>query len=712
MNKQQATERADKLRSEIRRHNYAYHVLDAPEVSDAVFDSLRKELEGLEKQFPEIITSDSPTQRVGSEPLDKFEKFEHNTPMLSFNDAFSEKEMTDWEKRYQKFLPQNHQENYTPIPPVGGNGSGLAINSYYCELKIDGLAIELIYENRILTVGSTRGDGKIGENVTQNIKTISAIPLSLLEEKEIIKNLKKEGLTEIARRIKKNGLPKKITVRGEVFVNLADFKKITNDQEKLGEKSFANPRNLAAGSIRQLDPKITASRKLDSFIYSLETDFGQTTHEEEHQILKSLGLKINPHNKLAKNLEAVFELKEYWSKNKSKLKYEIDGLVIICNSEKDFALAGTAGKAPRAAIAYKFLAEEATTRVLDIIIQIGRTGALTPVAVLEPVKIRGAVISRSTLHNQDEIRRLGLKIGDTVVVSRAGDVIPKIIKTLLELRTGKEKEFKMPSVCPHCSSPTATDENGIIHRCPNKNCFAQQKEALYHFVSKTGFDIEGLGPKIIDKLINYNLITDTNDIFTLKTDDLKILEGLGKKSAQNLISAISLKKLIELPRFLFALGIPQIGEQTAIDLTRQIFSAVKKPNDILKIADKISLEDLKKIEDIGPKTAQNIFDWFKMTKNRELIEKLNSVGITFKKNNQSKNLSLSGKVFVLTGSLETISREGAKQKIRSLGGNISSSVSTKTDFVVAGSSPGEKYDRAKKLGVRILREEEFLKILK
>lgn len=697
MNKKEAQDRIEKLKKEIEKYRYSYHVLDIEDISEGALDALKNELFKLEQKYPQFITPDSPTQRVAGKPLDKFEKFQHPTPMLSFNDAFSKEEMMEWEERYQKFL--NYQLEETKEA------------KYYCELKIDGLAIELIYENGIFTTGSTRGDGKIGENVTQNLKTISSIPLKLLSSPDVIKTLKKEGLTNISQNIEKKGLPKKITVRGEIFVNKSDFERINKQQKKKDEKPFANPRNLAAGSIRQLDPKITASRNLDSFCYSLETDLGQITHEQEHLILKSLGFKTNPHNRPAKELKEVFSFHKDWEEKKEKLPYEIDGIVVINNSEKDFNRAGTVGKAPRAAIAYKFSAEETTTKVLDIIIQIGRTGALTPVAILDPVEIRGAVISRSTLHNQDEIKRLDLKIGDTVIVSRAGDVIPKITKVLPNLRSGNERVFKMPEKCPQCNFEVKTDENGVIYKCTNKDCFARQKESLYHFVSKSGFDIDGLGPKIIDKLIDNNLISEASDIFNLKKGDLEILEGMGEKSAQNLIDSISKKKNISLPRFIYSLGIPQVGEETAIDLTNQIFSKVKKPLDILSTISQIPIKDLEDIRDIGPKTAKLIHEYFNRSKNKKLIKNLNKANITFKESAYSKKLPLANKTFILTGSLESLSREEAKERIRQLGGGISSSVSSKVDFVIAGKDPGSKYEKAKKLGLKILKEKEFLSLL-
>jgi len=700
MNKNEAKDRIEKLKKEINQHRYLYHVLDKPDISDAIFDCLKNELEELEYKFPDLIMPDSPTQRVGGEPLKEFKKVNHLTPMVSFNDAFSEQEMSEWEERYLNFL-DNRLEN--------------ADFRYYCELKIDGLAIELEYENGSFKTGSTRGNGKIGEDVTQNLKTVQSIPLHLLEKDEIIKNIKKTGLNKIAEEIK-NNFPKNIIIRGEVFLNKKDFERLNKEQEKSGEKMYANPRNVAAGSIRQLDPKVTANRNLDFFAYSLITDFGQTTHEQEHLILKSLGFKINPYNESVKDLDGIFNFHKKTDALRESLPYEIDGIVVILNSEFDFKKAGIIGKAPRAAIAYKFSAREATTKILDIQIQIGRTGALTPVAIMEPVGIGGITVSRATLHNYDEIQRLGVKIGDTVSISRAGDVIPQVNEVFKNLRTGKEREFKMPNHCPICDSPIKKDENGVIYRCLNKNCFARSKENLYHFVSKTAFDIKGVGPKVIDRLLDENLIHDASDLFVLKEGDLAVLERFGEKSASNIINSIDEKKLIELHRFIYALGIIHVGEETAILLAQKINnnqSSITKPTEILKIIEKISIEELQEIPDVGPKVAESIYHWFKEEKNKKFIKELEENGIIFKKAEKGAiSKKLEGLAFVLTGGLENMSRDEAKEKIRDLGGKISSDVSKETDYVIAGSDPGSKYDKAQKLNVKIISEKEFIEIIK
>jgi DNA ligase (NAD+) len=697
MNKEEAKKRIEKLRKEIDHYRYLYHVLDKEEISAEALDSLKKELFDLEQQYPDLITPDSPTQRVGGKPLKEFKKVKHPTPMLSFNDCFSREDMIAWEKRFMDFL---------------GNKVHQSEKFYYCELKFDGLAMEFHYEDGIFVCGATRGDGYIGEDVTQNIKTIEAIPLRLFDKEEVIENLKKEGLDHIVKKIEKN-FPKKIVARGEVIMHKKELERLNQEQIKKGLKPFANPRNAAAGSVRQLDPKITASRKLDSYAYSLVTDFGQKTHEEEHIILKALGFKINPYSKPAKNLEEVFEFHDYWAKHRDKLPYEIDGVVVILNNEEDFNRAGYVGKAPRAAIAYKFALKQATTIVEDIIVQVGRTGVLTPVAILKPVNVGGVTISRSTLHNFEEIKRLGLKIGDTVIVGRAGDVIPQIIQVLPDLRTGKEKEFQIPKRCPMCNSPIIKEEGGIIYRCSNKKCFAITRRSLYHFVSKGAFDMVGVGPKIIDRLLEENLIRDAADLFELEEGDLMVLERFGEKSAKNIIEAIQSHKKINLARFIYALGILHVGEETADVLATYLLKIknIKRPQDLLEAMKKVSQKDLESIEDIGPKVAESIKSWFEEKNNQKLLEKLDKVGIEIEKP-ETVSLKLKGKTFVLTGTLSTMTREEAKERIKRLGGKVSSSVSNQTDFVVAGAEPGSKYDKAKELGVKIIDEKEFLEMIK
>jgi len=686
MTKQEAKERIEKLKKEIRHHSYLYHVLDRSEISDSAFDTLKNELEELELKFPDLITPDSPTQRVSGKPLDKFEKFRHPVPMLSFNDAFSKEEMEDWITRNDKIVRDFNKDGY------------------YCELKIDGLAIELVYENEILKVGSTRGDGLIGEDVTQNLKTIGAIPLRLLEKEEVIKNLKKEGLSPIAGKIYRSW-PRTLVIRGEVFLSKKEFERINKELEKKGEKTYANPRNLAAGSVRQLDPKITADRRLDSFVYALINDLGQEVHEEEHKILKAFGFKTNPNNKFCKNLKEVDDFRDYWEKAREKLSYEIDGIVVIINDNAIFKKLGVIGKAPRGAIAYKFSPKEATTIIEDVIWQVGRTGVLTPVAVLKPVEVGGVTITHATLHNFDEIKRLGVKIGDTVIIGRAGDVIPDIIRTLKHLRSGKEKEIRVPGKCPICGSRVRRIPGEVAFRCSAKNCGAILRERIYHFVSKNAFDIVGVGPKIIDRFLDEGLIKDAADLFSLKEEDIKYLERFAEKSAKNIINSIQSKKNIKLERFLFGLGIPQVGEETAFDLVKYFENLDK-----IKSA---STEELEKIRDIGPKVAESIYKWFREKRNLEFLQKLKRAGIkTIKEKQRKTNPKIKDKIFVFTGGLETLTRERAQEIVREFGGDASSSVSKDTDFVVAGSEPRSKFDKAKKLGVKIISEQEFLKMIK
>lgn len=680
---EEVRERLLKLKKEINRHRHAYHVLDSPTVSDAVFDSLQRELTGLEKRFPELALPDSPTRRVGGEPLKEFKKVRHESPMISLDDAFSESDMRDWFLRLENFLKKK-------IKP-----------EFYCELKIDGLAIELVYENGIFVQGSTRGDGVVGEDVTNNLRTIEAIPLKLESSNS------------------KFQIPKHLVVRGEVFITRKEFERINREQEKKGGKLYANPRNIAAGSIRQLDPKITAARKLDSFQYAIVSDLGQAKHEEEHGILKSFGFKTNPWNKLAQSLSEVFEFRDHWVKHREKIPYEIDGTVIIANNNAVFRAGGVAGRAPRAAIAYKFSPREAETVVEDVKIQVGRTGALTPVAVMRPVGVGGVRITHATLHNFDEISRLDLKIGDTVVISRAGDVIPQVTKVLKNLRTGKERKIPVPAKCPVDGSKIIHE--GAVYRCFNPYCGARHREQLYHFVSRRAFDIRGLGGKIIDRFLDDGLIIDAADIFGLKEGDIKTLERFGDKSAENIVREIKKKKNISLAGFIYSLGILNVGEETAILLAKEIRNSpacavrkfeIRKITDIGNFFEKESEESLQRIPDIGPKVSQSICGWFRESRNIKLLGKLEAAGIKIENNRrEAKNSKLAGFAFVLTGTLSSMSRDEAKKKIRSLGGEISESVSSKTGYVVAGENPGSKYDKAKELGVKILNEKEFLKLI-
>ncbi len=704
MDKKSAQERIRHLREAINKYRYEQHVLDNLTISEAALDSLKKELFDLEQQFPELVTPDSPTQRVAGKPLDEFRKIKHQTRMLSLNDAFSEQDMRDWLERLQNYLASTNQSISQP--------------SFYCDLKMDGLAVELVYENGVFVEGSTRGDGEVGEDITQNLRTIDAIPLRLSFPSVA-------SAPSVIASTRSKPFPSKLIVRGECFLTTKEFQRINRDQEKAGGKSFANPRNVAAGAVRQLDSKITASRKLDFygyFIYNPETDYG--THAGRYQALREFGFKVNPEGIVAKSLEEVFIFQQEILRKRDKLPFEIDGIVVTVNENKIAEAAGVIGKAPRAAIAYKFQAAEATTVVEDIVIQVGRTGALTPVAVLKSVHVSGVTVKHATLHNADEIDRLGLKIGDTVIVSRAGDVIPKILKVLPELRTGQERVFSMPSKCPIDGSPVIRD--GVAYRCPNSECAGRSRENLYHFVGRGGFNLEGLGPKIIDRFLDEGLITDAADIFQLKVEDIKDLERFGEQSAKNIVEEVQAKREISLPKFIYSLGILHVGEETSLVLAKHISTSdspfpkgsTAKPGGILsplgvfEALQTLSPEDLQKIPDIGPKVSQSIHDWFREKQNIEFMKKLDEVGVRIENLKlETRNLKLEGKSFVLTGTLESMSRDQAKEKIRALGGEISESVSKKTSYVVAGAEAGSKLEKAQKLGVKILNEQDFLKLI-
>ena len=592
----------------------------------------------MEQKYPGSITPDSPTQRIGGKPLKEFKKIKHQKPMLSLNDAFARQEVKDWLERLKKFIQNTKYK--------------IQNTAFYCEPKIDGLAVSLIYQDGVFVRGATRGDGQIGEDVTRNLKTIESIPLKL--EK-----------------------PVNCEVRGEVYITKQNFKKFA--------KKYANPRNLAAGSVRQLDSKITALRKLSFLAWSLS---GQKTQEQEAKKLGELGFK-SVGGRYCRNLNYVFDFYQEIKNQREKLPYEIDGLVISVNNNKLFEKLGVVGKAPRAAIAFKFPGKEAVTQIQDIQIQIGRTGALTPVAILRPVQLAGTIISRATLYNQVEIKRLDARINDTVIIQRAGDVIPKVIRVLKNLRSGREKQFKMPKIRPD-------KKQAIMH-----------KRKLYHFVSKKAFDIKGLGPKIIDQLLKNNLIYEPDDLFTLKQGDLLPLERFAEKSSENIIQAINDAKKISLARFIYALGIYQVGEETARLLAQAIFNFQFS---IFNLKDQ-SIQWFMQIKDIGPIVAQSVYNYFNNRENQKLLKNLlRYVRISYQSlviSQQFKN-----KNFVFTGELESITSDEAKEKIRQLGGDISESVSKKTDFVVIGKNPGSKYNKARALGIKILDEKEFLKIIK
>ncbi len=709
MTKNEARERIEKLKKEINKYRYAYHVLDRELISPEALDSLKKELFDLEHEFPEFVTPDSPTQRVEGKPLKAFKKVPHERPMISFDDSFSEGDMQAWLSRLENFLGRGIADAHEALGEKPYRRGDKKPPVFYCELKIDGLAIELVYEHGVLVQGSTRGNGLIGEDVTQNLRTIEAIPLNLLPSEEAAENLRKLGVNPKPYTLN----PRRLVVRGEAFIARKEFERINRERLKRHEKAYANPRNIAAGSIRQLDPKITASRKLDSFQYALFTDIGQKFHEEEHLLLKAFGFKTNPHNKGVSSLKEAFAFRDYWVDHRNEISYEIDGTVVLVNSNKIFNEAGVAGKAPRGAMAYKFSPREATTRVLDIVVQVGRTGVLTPVAVMEPVGVGGVTITHATLHNEDEVERLDLRVGDTIVVSRAGDVIPQVTQVLKNLRTGHERKFKMPSVCPVDGGRVA--KIGALTKCTNPDCGAKHKESLYHFVSRTAFDIRGLGPKILDKFLDEGLISDAADIFEVKEGDIEALPRFGEKSAENIVREVSQKRKTSLPRFLYALGILHVGEETAVLLAQAISRPkfrISKPTDVGEVTKSFSLEELQELPDIGPIVAKSIYDWFRTAKNARFLERLEKAGVEIERiKSTDKSQKLKGRTFVLTGTLSSMSRDEAKDKIRELGGDVSETVSTKTTFVVVGENPGSKYDRAEKLGVQILDEEEFRELI-
>lgn len=665
-------ERLEKLKKTIERHRYLYHVLDKEEISQTALDSLKHELSEIESRYPELITPDSPSQRVAGAPLKGFKKVVHKVPQWSFNDAFSEEEIYEFDKRVKRFLKDSLGGEHNP--------------TYTAELKIDGLKVVLDYERGVLKTAATRGDGKVGEDVTHNIRTIQSVPIRI--EKEI-----------------------DVLVEGEVWMSKSGLQKLNKERQNKNLPLFANPRNAAAGTIRQLDPKIAAERQLDSYIYdlSLSSEGIPKAQFDELKLLGKLGFKVNKNFKLCKNIEEVISFWKNWQKKASKENYLIDGIVVKVNEKKFQEAIGYTGKAPRFAIALKFPAEQVTTVVEDIVLQIGRTGVLTPVAHLRPVSVAGSVVSRATLHNEDEIKRLDVRVGDTVILQKAGDVIPDIIEVVKEMRTGKEIPFVWPKRVAECGGDGSIERipGQAVWRCVAKNSFAQQRRKFYYFVSKKCFDIDHLGPKVVDQLLDANLIAHYADIFTLKKGDLLSLERFAEKSADNLLTSIEKGKRITLAKFLAALSIPLVGEEMAIDLARR-FKTVEK----LRSA---TFEELDIIEGIGPKVAESVVSWFKDKDNQKTIEDLlkvveieNETPLTGKE----KKSKISGKSFVLTGSLESVSREEAKEKIRTLGGSVSSSVSSKTDFVVAGMDPGSKLEKARKLNVKIVEEKEFLDMLK
>lgn len=665
MTRAQIQERIDKLIREINHHRYLYHVLDRQEISDAALDSLKNELAKLEREWPDLLRADSPSQRIGGIALDKFKKVQHSTKILSLVDAFDNQDIKDWEERNEKILKEK-------------------IKGYYCELKLDGLTVVLTYQKNIFTQGATRGDGTIGEDVTNNLRTIESIPLTL------------NNVVGVK-------LPDIIEVRGEAVMTKNIFDKINKDQEKKGLAPYANPRNIAAGSIRQLDPKIMASRQLQFFAFELISDLGQKTHQESHEILKKLGFKTSPYNEFCQDIGTVSKYLAKWQEKRKKLDFMTDGSVIVVNQLAQEKSLGHIGKAERWMLAYKFPAEQVTTKVLDIEVQVGRTGALTPVAILQPVAVAGSIVSRATLHNQDEIERKDVRIGDTVILQKAGDVIPEIVQVLPKLRTGREKKFVFPKKCPVCHSPVYKKEGEVAFYCTNKKCFAKNVEGLIHFVSKKGFNIEGLGNSIVKLLAERNLLLTGADIFELCDGDLRGLPGFADKKINNLLQSIAKSKKVSLANFIYALGIRHVGEETAISLA-QHFSDIDK----LSQAKQEELEDL---PDIGPEMAKSLVEWFADQPNKKLLQHLWSLGLILKNVEKSQG-QLAGQTFLFTGTI-SLSRDEAEALVRQNGGKILSSVSRNLDYLVAGSEAGSKLKKAKEFkNIKIINEQEFIKLIK
>ncbi|HEV3421662.1 MAG TPA: NAD-dependent DNA ligase LigA [Candidatus Acidoferrum sp.] len=659
---------AEELREKIRRHEYLYYVEDAPEISDAAFDRLMNRLKEIEAAHPELATPDSPTVRVGGTPREGFTTVRHARPMLSLDNAFSYDALSNWDRRVRE-------------------GTGREDIEYIAEHKFDGLSISLQYEDGILVRGVTRGDGTTGEDVTPNVKTVRSIPLRM--DDAVIKKLM---------------LSKSFEVRGEILMTRKAFEALNRQQEETGGKIFVNARNSAAGSLRVLDPSITAQRKLDFFAYYLYVD-GKAPfarHSASLEALKKLHFRASDDWKLCDGIDAVIKYCEAWDAKREKLAYEIDGVVIKVNSTALQNELGFTSKAPRWAIAFKYPARQETTVVNDIVVQVGRTGTLTPVAVLEPVQVGGVTVSRSTLHNMDEIERLGLQIGDTVLLERAGEVIPHVLKVVKE---GKNRRpFRMPTKCPECGSAIHKAEGEVAYRCVNAACPAKRKESLLHFAGRHAMDIDGLGEKIVDQLVDEGLVKDVADLYSLKLDQVADLERMAEKSAQNLLDEIAASKKQPLSRLIYALGMRFVGERTG-QLLAENFGSLEE-------LEEAKPEDLEKVTEVGPKVSESIVEFFSEPANRKLIKKLHAAGVrpTAEKR-EIKSQKLAGKSFVFTGALERRSREEAGELVQQHGGKLSGSVSKKTDYVVVGADPGSKYDKAKELGVTILGESEFEKLI-
>ncbi len=660
----------EKLREEIRYHEYLYYVKNEPEISDFEFDLLMKKLIALEEKYPQLKTPDSPSQRVGGEVADGFPSIRHSIPMMSLDNVYNFGELREFERRLKRLL-------------------GVDRLTYVTEVKFDGLSLSIIYENKILQVGATRGDGINGEVVTNNVRTIRSIPLKL-------QYVSQDGDIDLSQ---------KIEVRGEVILPKSHFEEVNRQRVKENLPPFANPRNAAAGTIRTLDPKVVANRKLDFFAYSLfiNEKIPFKTHFEVLKFLESIGFKTSPFKKVCHGADEVKEFIEEVGNKKETLDFEIDGVVIKLN---DIALqerAGSTAKAPRWAVAYKYPEEETITKVIDIVVQVGRTGALTPVAILEPVFIGGSTVSRATLHNEDEIKRLDVKIGDYVVIKKAGEIIPKVVEVLKEKRDENVREFKMPRRCPVCGGLVVKDEGEAVYRCISVNCPAKLKGSILHYASKKAMDIEGLGKSLVDQLVEKKLIKSIPDIYFLDFEKVMSLERMGKKSTENLFEEIEKSKKREFHRLIYGIGIRYVGEKTA----RILAEKFKSMENLMKA----NMDELMAINEIGEVVANSVVNFFKDEKNRKMIEDLKRAGVNMEGRYESASGNLSGLTFVFTGTLSSMSRNEAKEKIESLGGKVTSSVSKKTSFVVVGKDPGSKYEKAKSLGVKIIDEKEFLKLI-
>ncbi len=660
----------ESLRDKIRHHEHGYYVLDDPEISDAEFDKLINELKKIEAEYPELITPDSPTQRVGGKPREGFVKARHSSPMLSLDNAYNEEELRDWERRVHEL-------------------SGRTDVEYMCELKLDGMSLALHYGGGQLERGITRGDGNVGEDVTANVRTVRSIPLSISKEK-----------------LKKAGIPEDFETRGEMLMPTAAFRKLNEERERQGLSTFANPRNFTAGTVRQLDPSITAQRRLDYFPYMLLKD-GRTffdRHSKTMDALEAAGFKVNPNRKLAKNLDEVWKFIQAWEAKRDSLPYEIDGIVIKVDRTALQHELGFTGKAPRWAIAYKYAARGGVTQIEDIKAQVGRTGKLTPVAWLKPISIGGTTVSRATLHNMDFIESLGVQIGDWVEVERGGDVIPKVVKVVEDKAHPRgHKNFAMPEHCPVCGGNVVRTPGEADHRCVNANCSAKLQGAILHFASRHVMNIDGLGEALVNQLHEQGMVKNVADLYRLSKDDLLKLERMGDKSAENVLAEIASSKKAPLERVVYGLGIRFVGERTAQFLAEHFGS--------LDAIMRATAEELQEVNEVGPRIAESIVEFFSDEHNRRMVDDLGKAGLTLTGQKKEKGTQLAGKTFVLTGTLARHSRDEAKKLIEDAGGRVSGSVSKKTDYVVAGSDAGSKLDKARELGVAVIDEAELEKLL-